>query len=210
MLLSSILVGGFALLASGMGTEMYTEPKTKITFASYLSTPYIFGIALPEKPGNDFVGIIVGKGTGYVGSSFGGPMLNALLLAVWPNGSKVMASFRKTKNYGSPTVATGDWSMKEISAGTYVNSTHFVYTFLCQNCMSMADGSSFSPTDPLAVMGFAISTAAPTTKTSLTTAFPRHSSQGSYQLDVTKGYSSQYASWAALANGTKPAVAFRA
>ncbi|KAF4636608.1 hypothetical protein G7Y89_g1471 [Cudoniella acicularis] len=208
MLLSSILLGALAGSAAALGTEKFTEPKTGFTVTGYISSPYSFGVALPQTPGQDFIGVVVGtKANGYVGTSLGGPMLNALLLVVWPNGQKVLASLRKTANYGTPAIATGSFSLSTIEKGTYVNSTHFTYTFLCKSCLQ-GDGLTFSPTEASAVLGFAISKAAPVTKSSVTTSFPKHDQQGNYQLDMTQATTASYASYAALANVTKLAVGF--
>ena len=98
MLLSSLLALALALGASGQGSQVpYTEPKSGITVTAYVSPNYVFGVALPTTPSNDFIGVMVGKGTGWAAVSLGGPMTqNALLLATWPNGKNLLASFRKT------------------------------------------------------------------------------------------------------------------
>lgn len=93
--------------------------------------------------------------------------------------------------------------MLPIANGTYTNSTHFTYTFLCKNCI-LADGTTFKATDATAMLGFAYSTKAPTTKTSVTTAFTKHESQGSYGLDLAPAKSANYATWALYSNGSKP------
>ena len=92
MLLSSLLSCAFAL---GAVAVQYTEPNSGITVEGYQSSTYTFGIALPETPGSDFIGVLAGNGTGYAGVSLGGGMTNMLLIAAWPNGNSVLSSFRQ-------------------------------------------------------------------------------------------------------------------
>jgi hypothetical protein len=79
-------------------SSIYVEPKTSISFSAYqdATSGYTFGVALPETPTTDFIGLLVGKGTGWSGASLGGPMVNKLLIAAWPSGTKIMGTFRKT------------------------------------------------------------------------------------------------------------------
>jgi hypothetical protein len=113
----------------------------------------------------------------------------------------VLIQFYST--YGSPAVTTGAFSMIPISSGTYTNATHFTYTFLCKGCI-LSDGTTFKATDTSATLGFAYSTKSPTTKTSVTTTFAKHDTQGSWSLDIPSAKTAKYDTWAALANGTTP------
>lgn len=97
--LTTLLVPlSLSLSASAQGTTgAYTEPKTNITFQTYSDpTGYQFGVALPTTPGTDFVGLLVGKGKGWAGVSLGGSMVNKLLIAAWPSGTKIVSTFRET------------------------------------------------------------------------------------------------------------------
>jgi hypothetical protein len=96
MLLSSLLSCAFVLGAIAQKPSLYTESKSGVTVWAYQSSTYNFGIAVPQTPQSDFIGVLVGKGSGYLGVSLGGPMTNELLIAAWPNGNAVLASFRKT------------------------------------------------------------------------------------------------------------------
>jgi len=93
--------------------------------------------------------------------------------------------------------------MIPIANGTYTNATHFTYTFLCKGCI-LSDGTTFKATDTSARIGWAYSTKAPATKTSVTTTFSRHDTQGSWSLDIPSAKSSKYATWALQANGSAP------
>jgi cellobiose dehydrogenase (acceptor) len=64
MLLSN-LVAALALCTSAAAqktTAAFTDPKTGIAFQAFShSSGYRFGIALPPKPGNDFIGHLVSR-----------------------------------------------------------------------------------------------------------------------------------------------------
>jgi hypothetical protein len=104
MKLSSFLPCALALNVAAQGMTALTDAKTGITFQAFTdpTAGYTFGVALPTTPSNDFIGIIVGKGKGWCGVSLGGSMANKLLIAAWPSGSTVVASFRKTAYVTSP------------------------------------------------------------------------------------------------------------
>ncbi|RDL39867.1 CBD9-like protein [Venustampulla echinocandica] len=209
MQLSTILTCALALGASAQSTTTYTDSRSGITVSGYQSASYIFGIALPSTPGKDFIGMLVGKGNGWAGVSLAGPMTGgSLLLVAWPNGQNILSSFRKATSYASPAVATGSFSAVPIASGTYVNSTHFVYTFLCKNCIT-GDSSTFSPTAETAMLGWALSTTAPKTPASATTAFGKHQTQGNYGVSIASTKTDKYDTWAALASSTTP-MAFSA
>lgn len=74
-------------------------------------------------------------------------MEGPLLLCAWPNGDKVVSSFRIAKNEDdSPPVVPGNFKVVQIDQGTVVNDTHMTFTFLCQNCIGDAK-TSFTPQD---------------------------------------------------------------
>lgn len=95
MQLSALLTCALALGVSAQGTK-YTEPKSGVTVAGVQTQSLTFGIALPQTPAKDFIGVIAGKGKGWAGVSLSGPMTGgSLLLAAWPNGANIISSFRK-------------------------------------------------------------------------------------------------------------------
>jgi hypothetical protein len=66
-----------------------------VKLRSYPTAAGTLAFAFPSAGGKDeFTGHISGKGPGYHGISIGGGMLNRLLLVAWPNGDKVVTSFR--------------------------------------------------------------------------------------------------------------------
>jgi len=92
--------------------------------------------------------------------------------------------------------------MLPIASGTYTNATHYTYTFLCRGCI-LGNGTTFEATDATAVLGFAYSTKSPVTKSSVTTSFTKHDTQGNYGLDIAAAKTAQYDIWAQYANASK-------
>jgi hypothetical protein len=99
MRLAALIAPLLAAAALGQKTSAYTDAKTGIAFQSFAdsTTGYRFGIALPTTPTGDLIGQLVVKGSGWAGVSLGGTMLSHLLVAAWPNGQNVLASFRTTE-----------------------------------------------------------------------------------------------------------------
>lgn len=50
----------------------------------------------------------------------------------------------------------GDYSLTEITEGTFVNKTHFALTFVCKSCL-LKDGSTINPEEDNAILGWATS-----------------------------------------------------
>ncbi|OCL14594.1 iron reductase domain protein [Glonium stellatum] len=207
MKLSTLLPFALAAATSAQTTSSYTDPKSSITFQAFTdpTSGYTFGLALPMTPTTDFIGILVGKGSGWVGASLGGSMVNKLLIAAWPNGNQLVSSFRKATSYANPPEATGAFSMTPIAKGTYINSTHFSYTFLCKACI-LADGTTFTANATSGVLGWALSTAAPSTKSSHSSALNRHSAQGNFGVQLSAAMSNNYDQWAAMAAAPSPSA----
>ncbi|KAH8177163.1 cytochrome domain of cellobiose dehydrogenase domain-containing protein [Sarocladium implicatum] len=131
-------------------TESFTDPLTGIVFQRFFgaATSFGFGIALPENPSTDFIGqldVPMPNGEGWAGISLQEDMVDPLLIVAWPNGNKVVSSFRVARNEDdSPPEVTGDFSIVEIPEGTKVTASQMTFTFLCRNCLD--DGQkSFSP-----------------------------------------------------------------
>lgn len=99
-----------------------------------------------------------------------------------------------TSQYGSPPVATGAFTQRPIANGTYVNSTHWVYTFLCSNCIQ-TDKTTFAPTDNTTSIGYAVSASAPSQKTNPASSVSKHSTEGRVTFDLTKARSKDFATW---------------
>lgn len=106
-------------------------------------------------------------------------------------------------NYGSPAVATGTFTQTPIANGTYVNSTHWTYTFLCSKCIQ-ADGTTFKATDTAPSIGFALNAAAPTQKTNAAASVSKHTAQGQVVFDLSKAKSDKFDTWKAYAASKVP------
>ncbi|KAI4654202.1 uncharacterized protein J4E78_007247 [Alternaria triticimaculans] len=194
---SSFVIGVLATLAAAQTPSPYTDTKSGITFNTLQhSSGMFFGLALPANAtGNtDFIATIGGKGTGWSGVSLGGGMLNKLLIVAWPNAQTVVGSFRKTAQYASPAIATGTFTQTAISNGTYVNSTHWTYTFLCSKCIQ-TDGTTFKPTDTAPSLGFAFNPTAPAQKTNPASSVSKHTAQGQAVFDLSRAKSANFEVW---------------
>ncbi|KAF1977293.1 CBD9-like protein [Bimuria novae-zelandiae CBS 107.79] len=199
--LLTLLVGGIATLAAAQTAAPYTDAKSNITFQAYQhTTGYFLGLALPNDPtGNtDVIVTIGGKGTGWSGVSLAGPMKNALLVLAWPNSQAIVGSFRKTAQYGSPLIATGTFTQTLIANGTYINSTHWTYTFLCSKCIQ-TDGTTFAASANTTVLGYALNSAAPSNKANAASSVSKHTSRGQVTFDLVKARSKDFATWKAWA-----------
>jgi hypothetical protein len=108
---------------------------------------------------------------------------------------------RTTRNYGSPAVATGTFSQTPIANGTYVNSTHWTYTFLCSNCIQ-ADGTTFKTTDTEPSIGYVLNPTAPTQKANAAAAVSKHTAQGQAVFDLSKAKSEKFSTWKSWAKAT--------
>jgi cellobiose dehydrogenase (acceptor) len=86
-------------------------------------------------------------------------MTGNLLVVAIPHGDEVLASFREATGYTNPAVQTGDFTMKPIPDGTFVNDTAFSYTFLCSNCIStdVSKGLVIYDAPSVNIMGWAFS-----------------------------------------------------
>jgi hypothetical protein len=102
-------------------------------------------------------------------------------------------------------VATGTFSQTPIANGTYVNSTHWTYTFLCSNCIQ-ADGTTFKTIDTMPSIGYVLNPTAPTQKADTAATVSKHTAQGQAVFDLSKARSVQFSTWKSWA---KPAVAKR-
>ncbi|KAJ4371408.1 hypothetical protein N0V83_004625 [Neocucurbitaria cava] len=191
MKVSTLLTGALASLTAAQSPAPYTDAKSGITFSTFQhSSGLFFGLALPtNNTGNtDFIATVGGKGTGWSGS--------------------VLSSFRKAAQYGSPAVTTGTFSQSPIANGTYVNSTHWTYTFLCQKCIQ-SDGTTFKTTDQTANIGYAVNANAPSQKTNVASTVTKHSDAGQVEFDLSQAKSDKFDTWKAYA-APKTAHSFQA
>ncbi|KAH7350049.1 hypothetical protein B0T11DRAFT_359202 [Plectosphaerella cucumerina] len=188
-------------------TTAYTDPQTGISFQRFASADvFSFGIALPETAGTDFIGQLVGQVNDageWASVSLRGPMLNSLLFVAWADGEEIRTSFRTVGSYSNPGPYTAtEVRALPIAAGTFVNATHFSYTFLCQGCVldSVTSLTSTAPT-----LGWAVSATEVNTPSDPNSALSFHGAgHGQFGLDIAGARSASFAEWAALASETAP------
>ncbi|KAJ4371048.1 hypothetical protein N0V86_008743 [Didymella sp. IMI 355093] len=191
----------------------YTDPNSGIDFQLLTNDGFSVGIALPESIESDFIGQLVVPTTdkgGWGAVSLGGGMTNHLLLVAWANGKEVVSTFRIAGAYANPPVydATAV-SALPIANGTFVNSTHLSYTFLCKGCIVGGD-TTFTKTDENPVLGWALSSTDPTTPSDPASELPYHDAGfGLYGQPAAAAQSAQFETWASWAsaatgNGTAP------
>ncbi|QDS72710.1 hypothetical protein FKW77_003452 [Venturia effusa] len=198
-----------AVLTLGQAAA-YIDPNTGITFQGFIDTKgFQFGLALPTNPTTEFIAQIVSplaSGVGWGGVSLNSAMANRLLVTAWPNGKNVVASFRQATGYASPAVYDGNATMAPIAAGTFVNSTHVSFTFVCTNCMR-TDGKAFAPTDSQAIIGWAMSQTAVTTPSDPASVLSFHAAGfGMQGLTLADAKSANFATWSAKAGAASASI----
>lgn len=210
---ASAAVAGLARTAAAATVATsYTDPNTGIDFQTYWASDvdYSFGLALPETIESDFIGQMVVPLTdsaGWGGVSLGGGMLNHVLFVAWPNGDDIVTTFRQVDSYANPDVySNSSVSALPIANGTFVNSTHLSYTFLCKGCI-IGGTETFAATDEDPVLGYAVASTDPTTVSDPTSALTYHDSGfGEYGLVAADAQSANFATWASWASNATTTV----
>lgn len=210
---AAALVGLLRMATAATTTPTaYTDPKTGIDFQQYSANGgnYTISIALPETIKSDFIGQLVvpiSKTGGWGAVSLAGGMLNHLLLVAWANGEEVVSTFRTASAYANPAVYDAtEVSALPIANGTFVNSTHFSFTFLCEGCI-VGGTTTFTPTDETPVLGWALSSSDPTTPSDPASELPYHDAGfGLYGQPAAAAQSAMFETWASWASkATTPA-----
>ncbi|TDZ15951.1 Cellobiose dehydrogenase [Colletotrichum orbiculare MAFF 240422] len=204
---AAALLGLAGSASAQMRSEAFSDPQTGIDFQRYLpaSYPYSFGIAVPETVGADFIGQLVvpisEKGN-WGAVSLKGGMLNGLLFVAWADGEDIKTSFRLGSAYSNPDVYDATKvSATPIANGTFVNSTHFSYTFLCEGCI-IADKTSLTSESP--ILGWAFSDANPTDPSDATSALNYHSAGfGQFGLNIAEAKSAKFEQWSKYASAVE-------
>ncbi|PSK55758.1 hypothetical protein B9Z65_4636 [Elsinoe australis] len=196
-----------AALAAGAAAQAVktVDSNTGITFAAFKdeTTGTQVGLALPESYTGDFIGQLVaptGNSTGWVGMSLGPAMLNNLLVAAWPNEKELVSTFRQASDYAAPGPYPGaNFTAEPISTGTFVNATHYSYTFLCSGCLAVQPNFQGNGTTGTGI-GWALSTTELANTASANTTLNFHSAgQGIFSLSFADAQSAQFDEWAQLA-----------
>ncbi|KUI55306.1 Cellobiose dehydrogenase [Cytospora mali] len=205
---SAALAGLAGTAAAASVASAYTDPNTGIDFQTYFSSSvdYSFGLALPETVESDFIGQLVVPLTdsaGWGGVSFGSGMLNHLLLVAWADGDDVVSSFREATAYSNPPVySNSSVSALPIANGTFVNSTHVSYTFLCKGCI-LGGSTTFTATAEDAALAYAVASTSPSTISDSTSALTYHDSGfGDFSVVTADAKSSDVATWASWASAS--------
>ncbi|GKT94766.1 LOW QUALITY PROTEIN: cellobiose dehydrogenase [Colletotrichum tofieldiae] len=187
------LAGGRAVASHGLH-----RPQTGIDFQRYKpdAYPYSFGIAVPETIGSDFIGqmvVPISEKGNWGAVSLKGGMLNGLLFVAWADGEDIRTTFRLGGAYANPDVYTAtEVSAVPIANGTFVNSTHFSYTFLCENCIN--DKTSLTGESP--ILGWAFSDTSPSPASDPAAALNYHSAGfGQFGLDIAGAKSAKFETW---------------
>ncbi|KAI4731360.1 FAD/NAD(P)-binding domain-containing protein [Aureobasidium sp. EXF-10728] len=187
----------------------YNDPITGIDFMSFQDpdSGARFGVATPKTLGQDFIGQIVAPTTqGWAGLDMSAQMANHILVVAWPDGDKVMASVREASGYTTPPVYTGNATTIPIANGTFVNSTHFSYTFVCSGCIT-GDADSFPSTVKGNAFGWAYSSDAPAKPSVADTDLNLHSGFGAFAVIFANSGSALYDTWASWAEAVVPTPA---
>lgn len=199
-------LAGLVSTAAAATAAPYTDPNTGITFETYLESSLAFswGMVFPETMGTDFIGQLVvplTDGAGWGGISFGGDMTEHLLFVAWPNGDDIVTSFRLASSYANPAVYTATTVQAlPIANGTFINSTHLSYTFVCQGCIIGGD-TTFAATAAAPIIGYAVSTSNPTTVSDPSSALVYHDAgSNEYGFSTSSAQSASYATWASWAS----------
>ncbi|KAJ4175723.1 hypothetical protein NW767_015690 [Fusarium falciforme] len=197
---AALLLAGFAQAQS----TAYTDANSGITFQSWTDpkSNATFGIALPENPTTDFIGMFSAPITqGYASMSLGSSMAKKILIVAWPNGDAVVSSLRKASGYSNPDVLDdSSVVLSPIEKGTTVGASSFTFTFLCKGCIK-DDGSSFKASDSPGILGFAVSDTALSSPESADGPLNYHGAGfGGFSLDLAAAKSSKFSSWTELAS----------
>ncbi|KAF2226548.1 hypothetical protein BDZ85DRAFT_190067, partial [Elsinoe ampelina] len=195
-----------AALAAGAAAQAAAtpDPATGITFATYKeeTTGAQFGLVVPQTFTGDFIGQMIaptGNSTGWVGMSLGPSMLSNLLVTAWPNEQEIVSSFRLATDYAPPApYPAGNITATPITTGTFVNSTHYAYTFLCTGCLSVQANWQGNVTGT--GIGWALSTNELGNTASANATLNFHNAgQGIFVLSLADAQSADFAKYAALA-----------
>lgn len=199
------LLGLFRMVTAATTPVAYTDPNTDIDFQMLNANGnFSVAIALPETIDTDFIGQLVvpiSKTGAWGALSLGGGMLNHLLLVAWANGEEVVSTFRIAGAYANPPVYDATTvSALPIANGTFVNSTHFSYTFLCKGCI-VGGTTTFTANDTNPVLGWALSSSNPTTPSDPTSGLPYHDAGfGLYGQPAAAAQSADFETWASWAS----------
>ncbi|KAI9648095.1 hypothetical protein NHQ30_002724 [Ciborinia camelliae] len=202
---TSLLTLGFAARALAQTAASYVDANTGITFEGVTDTTgFKFGMVMEANATSDFIGQIVfpsTDGSGYAGVSLTGDMVGSMLIVAWPSGTDVISSLRETSGYTSPgAYANTTAQLLPIANGTFVNSSHLSYTFLCQSCIG--NTYTFASGASQVILGWALGNGTVTNAASSTDAtFTYHGSgYGDFGIETANAVNENFAKFAAMAS----------
>lgn len=133
------------------------------------------------------------------GVPLGPQMTGKLILAAWPNGDSIVSSLRLARSKSNPPEYTGDAKMATIKEGTYVNATHWAYTFLCTKCITESS-LTFSASSASARLGWAMSSReVQNPGTSAAKLGMHNAGTGTFNIELGGAKHDKYGAWAGMA-----------
>jgi cellobiose dehydrogenase (acceptor) len=108
-------------------------------------------------------------------------------------------SDRYHSEHAAPPVYSGDAKLIPIKSGTFVNSTHISYTFLCSKCIMPANNFTFNPNSDSARLAWARSDRKLSDTSLSSTPLTVHSEFGYNVITLAGAKSAKYDTWAAMA-----------
>ncbi|KAI9150684.1 Cellobiose dehydrogenase [Paramyrothecium foliicola] len=143
----------------------FVDQATGLTMERFFGarTSFGFAFAAPNQPApsSSFIGQLsfpLANGAGWGAFGLKGEMDDNFILAAWADGNGgVMASFRQATDEDNPPEVVGNFKVRPIPNGVFVNATSLTYTFLCENCLDATLGLGPEETVGNAVMGWALS-----------------------------------------------------
>ncbi|KAL4724630.1 hypothetical protein ACLX1H_008072 [Fusarium chlamydosporum] len=196
---ATALLGLVGSSAAQIRSSAYTDPKTGIEFQRWVDDDFTVGYAVPETLGKDLIAQMVFPKAGWGGISFNGGMIGGMLFVGWANGDDIVTSFRMASSYANPEKYTNTTvKATPIPDGTFINSTHVSYTFLCEGCV-VDKVTTLTSENP--IVGYAYSTiAVEGTPSDPEAALSYHGAGfGQFGLDIKAAASAKFADWAAMA-----------
>lgn len=199
---SSVLFAATSLVASTLAqSSLYCDNGsggTGICFETYFDPLFNarYGWVFPPS-GNEFIGQftvpIAGK---WAGVALGPGMNGNLLITAWPNGNTIVKGARQAVAYAQPTQYPGPTIT---TLATYINGTHWKWTYRCQNCTSWNINGAAGTLDPTAycVFGWAYGSTAVFTPSDPWSNMNQHDDARLFGFNCPEGITtaSQYQAW---------------
>lgn len=176
---------------TGLCFETYFDPVYNARYG--WTFPPTGSSTYPSEFIGQFTVPIAGK---WAGVALGQGMNSNLLLVAWPNSGSIVKSPRQALAYAQPTVYSGPTIT---TLNTYINATHWKWTYRCQGCTSWTINGAAGKLDPTqsCVFGWAYGTTAVNTPSDPASNMIQHDDARLYGFNCTNGIvsASTYASY---------------